>query len=262
MSPAGKRHPGGCCPPPPGMSPAGTAPCATWRAAGAASAAAPLCRRSTARARPRGPGRPACTWAVVRTSGLWWTRIPVPDIRTDPCWGSRLQPRDVQTLDCSLRNQRFGSSPELCETQSHHGKMLRTAHLLRTSKTRMAWCEPSALPDSLMITGAGSMPRSMHTSCRAGTRWRGIWAQNAVKHACIQLARQSACDVTALQQCRAGWHALDRGSSAINAHLEGRDDVIGVVLQRVIQRGGGIRCRALHDDRRACAKSLGAHSAA
>ncbi len=28
----------------------------------------------------------------------------------------------------------------------------------------MAWCEPSALPDSLMITGAGSMPRSMHTS--------------------------------------------------------------------------------------------------
>ncbi len=40
------------------------------------------------------------------------------------------------------------------------------AHLLRTSKTRMAWCEPSALPDSLMMTGAGSMPRSMHTSCR------------------------------------------------------------------------------------------------
>ena len=34
----------------------------------------------------------------------------------------------------------------------------------------MAWCDPSALPDSLMIMGAGSMPRSMHTSCQAPAR--------------------------------------------------------------------------------------------
>ena len=47
-------------------------------------------------------------------------------------------------------------------------RWLRLPHLLRTSKTRMAWCDPSALPDSLMITGAGSMPRSMQTSCRHG----------------------------------------------------------------------------------------------
>ncbi len=42
-------------------------------------------------------------------------------------------------------------------------------------------------------------------------------------------------------------HAPLRANPEADADLQGCDDVVGVVLQRVVERGGGIRRRALRD---------------